>query len=521
MLDFDHYTKLKKASIVPEHIRKMFEDDGELGKVLIEMCVPTIRVAMYAATHEPQLFSDLLEKMKNAKKLAPYFHIRMDCAKLYRSLSLLGDECLGRLLSELDCSDSVFNGLRNSVIINQDSDAFEKVMRSWDGSFSQVTPICRLLYLELYLNDYFEWIIKEANRIDEITDIAQQYQEGAAFVKNSSGVITTMLKDVFNDKSDDELNNRLEKTFDDYIDDTLKLATEALKHDEVLSINYKEEFLKGVLAVDPNVEISDIEQIPESIFYKVLLIAYHFIATETSISQPAKGVIREILFAPEYETIWKQYEDSNSVDYLLEEFEPIVGIQQMPQIEEPTIEEPQPEQLSAADYNQVIPDALTTEHLDLINEFDIGKKYFARKKRDYEQPHCMLLNEGFNVMADEDKANRFERLMKLLARTRCIYPSILVMRSCAYAMTGYGFYNPFKPVPVFWNREKVDILLYICQKFYNKRGNTKTPMSKFKNPAEVFHVIKEYQEASNHSQSASKVDTSDFGKDFKAIFPEL
>ncbi len=201
--------------------------------------------------------------------------------------------------------------------------------------------------------------------------------------------------------------------------------------------------------------------------------------------------------------------------------EPIVGIQQMPQIEEPTIEEPQPEQLSAADYNQVIPDALTTEHLDLIKEFEIGKRYFARKKRDYVQPHCMLLNEGFNVMADEDKANRFERLMKLLARTRCIYPSILVMRSCAYAMTGYGFYNPFKPVPVFWNREKVDILLYICQKFYNKRGNTKTPMSKFKNPAEVFHVIKEYQEASNHSQSASKVDTSDFGKDFKAIFPEL
>jgi hypothetical protein len=520
MLDFDHYTKLKKASIVPEHIRKMFEDDGELGKVLIEMCVPTIRVAMYAATHEPQLFSDLLEKMKNAKKLAPYFHHRLGDEELYRSLSLLGDECLKCLLSELDCSESVFNGLRNSVI-HSNPDAFERVLQGWDGCFSLVTPICKLLYLEVYFNDYFDWIIKEANRIDEITDMNQQNQEGEAFVKNSSGVITSMLKDVFNDKSDDELNNRLEKTFDDYLDDTLKLAAEALKHDEVLSINYKEEFLKGVLAVDPNVEIADIEQIPESIFYKVLLIAYHFLATETSISQPAKGVIREILFAPEYETIWKQYEDSNSVDFLLEEFEPIVGIQQMPQIEEPTIEEPQPEQLSAADYNQVIPDALTTEHLDLIKEFEIGKRYFARKKRDYVQPHCMLLNEGFNVMDDEDKANRFERLMKLLARTRCIYPSILVMRSCAYAMTGYGFYNPFKPVPVFWNREKVDILLYICQKFYNKRGNTKTPISKFKNPAEVFHVIKEYQEASNHSQSASKVDTSDFGKDFKAIFPEL
>ena len=95
------------------------------------------------------------------------------------------------------------------------------------------------------------------------------------------------------------------------------------------------------------------------------------------------------------------------------------------------------------------------------------------------------------------------------------------MRSCAYAMTGYGFYNPFKPDPVFWNPERVDVLLYICQRFYNKRGDAKTPMSDFKYPAEVFHVIKEYKEVSNRSQSASKVDTDDFGKDFKEIFPKL
>lgn len=518
MLDFDHYNKLKEASIVPEHIRKMFENDGELGKVLIEMCVPAVRVAIYAATHEPLLFSDLLEKMQNAKKLAPYFHIRMDSEKLYRSLSLLGDECLGRLLSELDCSDSVFNGFRNSVIY-QDPDAFERVLQGWVGNSSQITPICRLLYLELFINDCFEGIIKESNRIDEITDPDQQAQEGEAFVRNVFDVIIMNFKEVFKDELDDELIKRLEKTLVDFRKDSLKLATETRKIDEVAYDSFKE----GVLSVNPNAKLKVIEKAPKDYFYKMLLIAYHFLATETSISQPAKGVIREILFAPEYETIWKQYEDSNSVDYLLEEFEPIVGIQQMPQIEEPTIEEPQPEQLSAADYNQVIPDALTTEHLDLIKEFEIGKRYFARKKRDYVQPHCMLLNEGFNVMADEDKANRFERLMKLLAKTRCIYPSFIVMRSCAYAMTGYGFNNPFKPVPVFWNREreKVNILLYICQKFYNKRGNAKTPMSEFKYPAEVFHVINEYQEASNRSQSASKVDTGDFGKDFKEIFPEL
>lgn len=196
---------------------------------------------------------------------------------------------------------------------------------------------------------------------------------------------------------------------------------------------------------------------------------------------------------------------------LTEQFED--SLQQKPQSE--------PEQLSPADFNQVIPDSLTTKQLKLILEFEIGKKYFTRKKRSYEQPHCTLLNEKFNKMADEDKANRFERLMKLLANERCIYPSVKVMRSCAYAMTGFGFNNPFEPVPVFWNPKKVDELFYICQRFYNKRGDAKTPMSNFKNPAEVFHVLKEYQEAPNRSQSGSKVDTDDFGKDFKKIFPEL
>ena len=176
---------------------------------------------------------------------------------------------------------------------------------------------------------------------------------------------------------------------------------------------------------------------------------------------------------------------------------------------------------TAADYNQVIPDSITTEHRDIIDEFEIGKKYFTRKKGNYSLAHCTIINEGFDAMADEDKANRFKHFIQLLARQRCIYPSKIVMRSCAYAMTGYGFYNPFTPVPVFWNPERVDVLLYICQRFYNKRGDAKTPMSDFKYPAEVFHVIKEYKEVSNRSQSASKVDTDDFGKDFKEIFPKL
>lgn len=331
MLDFDHYNKLKEASIVPDRIRKMYDDDGEFGKVLIEMCVPAVRVAIYAATHELEFFSDLLGKMKKAEKLAPYFHVRMDSEELFRSLCLLGDECLSCLLSELDCSDSVFNGLRDSVI-NQDPDAFKSVLQGWNGNFSSVTPICRLLSLELFLNDYFEEIIKEANRIDEITDLDQQNQEGVAFVRNAFGVFLRRTKVVFKDVLDDELNKRLEEIIDEILDSPHKL-------DEVAFDCYKDGFVMGVLAADPKAEIGTIEKAPESFFYKVLLIAYNVLATKTSISQDAKRVIEETLFVPEFETIWRQYKDSRSIDYLIEEVVPVEEMQQTPQIEEPATEE--------------------------------------------------------------------------------------------------------------------------------------------------------------------------------------
>ena len=336
MLDYNYYDNLRKASIVPEHIRKMFEDNSKTGKIYVEMCLPFIRVANYAVTNEPKLFSDLLKKMKNAKKLPPYFHRRMLYKELYRSLVLLGDECLTCLLSELDCSDLVLNGLHDSVI-NHDSDAFEKVMQGWDGSFSQVTPICRLLSLELFFNDAFERIVKEENRIDEITDLNQQNQEIQAFGRKVIDVFNMKAKDIFNDAFDDGSDKRLEKTFDECLDEALKFAIDSRELDEVGYDFYKKGFMLVSIVADPNVEIP--EKAPKDFFYKALLIAYGYLVTETSISRSAKRVIEETLFVPEYEAIWKQYQDLGFIDYIKEEFNLKVKTQPTPQIEEPVKEE--------------------------------------------------------------------------------------------------------------------------------------------------------------------------------------
>lgn len=515
MLNFDHYNKLKEASIVPHRIREIFGDDRGLGKVLIEMCVPAIRVAIYAATNELQLFSDLLEKMKKAKKLAPYFHVRMNDEKLFRSLSLLGVECLECLLSELDCSDAVFNGLHDSVI-NQDPDAFEKVMQGWGGSSSKVTSICRLLYLELFLNDCIERIIKESNKIDEIPDPDQQNQEGKVFARNVFDNIIMNIKEVFKDELDDELIKRLEKIPDEILDDdTPKFATDTRKLDEVVFDWYKEGCVKGVLSVDPNANIVSIEKAPENFLYKVLLIAYDFLATKTSISQPAKRVIKEILFVPEYETIWKQYEVSGSIDYLKDEITPVFETQPTPQIEEPTIEEPQPEQLSAADYNQEIPKKRTGKQKDIIRFFFIKDTYFEVDP-DESPEYCTIVNEKFKKIDKVERAMKFKAFIKLLARHSCIAPVNVVMQSCAYDFTGIGFRKPYEHVPVFWNKEKVDVLLFICTKFFKKSKN-----ADYVKAVRIFHVKEVYEDMQNPSKVAEDFNDPKFLKEFQEIFGEL
>ena len=425
MIDYNYYDNLRKASIVPEHIRKMFEDNSKTGKIYVEMYLPFIRVANYAATNEPKLFFDLLKKMKNAKKLPPYFHRRMLYKELYRSLGLLGDECLTCLLSELDCSDPVLNGLYDSVI-NHDPDAFEKVMQGWDGSFSQVTPICRLLSLELFFNDAFERIVKEENRIDEITDLNQQSQEIKAFGRKVIDVFNMKAKDIFNDAFDDGSDKRLEKTFDEYLDETLKFAIDTRELDEVGYDFNKKGFMLVSLVADPNVEIP--EKAPKDFFYKALLIAYGYLVTETSISRSAKRVIEETLFVPEYEAIWKQYKDLGFIDYFKEEFKLKVKTQPTPQIEEPAGQE------------SISTIGATTWCLP-VDFFD--KSYIDDCDINEYIPH--FLEDKINIAAvvNEKLAELklklnvvFQDFIETLAGEGCIDNDYLTKASFAHALTG-------------------------------------------------------------------------------------
>ena len=179
-----------------------------------------------------------------------------------------------------------------------------------------------------------------------------------------------------------------------------------------------------------------------------------------------------------------------------------------------------PEKEPSCVNDQIIPDLLTKEQKDMIKDFTIRETYFdGNQEDDHSQfPHCVIKNEKLNGIDAKERAKRFEALIKLLARSHCICPSNEVMKSCAFALTGIGF-KALEPKPVYWNPEKVDILLFVCQKFYNSGERSAT--TDFKTALEVFHVSENSQKLSNKSAEGSKVNDAYFGKDFNKIYPEL
>ena len=425
MLDYNYYDNLRKACIVPEHIRKMFEDHNKIGKICMEMFLPFIRVTIYAATHEPQLFSDLMEKMNNAQNLPFIFHIRVPYEELLPSLGLLGDECLMCLLSKLDCSDPVFNGLRDSII-NHDLDAFEKVMKEWGGSFSQVTPICRLLYLEVSINNFVERTIKESDRINKITDLNQQSQEFKAYVRKVFDNYDVLFKKVFNDEFCNGLNETMEKTFDEY---TQKLTIDTRNFDDLMFDMATGGFVSGVLSANPNAKLIVIEKAPKDFFYKILLNIYDILVAKrkNSISQPAKRVIEEILFVPEYETIWKQYEDSG-IDLIEDEIFSWAEVEPTPQIGEPVSQE------------SISTISDTTWHLPI----DFFDKSYLDDCDINEYIPCFLEDQLKIAAVVNDKLTDlkerlnvvFQDFIETLAGEGCIDNDYLTKASFAHALTG-------------------------------------------------------------------------------------
>ena len=208
--------------------------------------------------------------------------------------------------------------------------------------------------------------------------------------------------------------------------------------------------------------------------------------------------------------------DGRTNDSNVEDAEIIEDLQ--PHIDEPIQPEPQPKQLSAADYNQTPRRSGERIHSKEIDDFEIRPNYFIEKKKSGKpkdsDDHCTITNENFYKIDAETRAKKFEDFIKLLARTGCIDPDKTTMKSCAYAFTGIGFssYRGFHVQPVYWHTDKVDILLFICTKLFKKNKKN----TNFAKALEVFHVT-----AKNCTNRAESIIGTEFDDDFTKIFGKL
>lgn len=216
-------------------------------------------------------------------------------------------------------------------------------------------------------------------------------------------------------------------------------------------------------------------------------------------------------------------EDSQNEDGSKEGFDSVAANkkeqQSTPQIEEPASVEPQPEQLSAADYDQTPRPKFTPEQRKTIKNFYIRPNYFKDTSQKEDTPrkandHCTITNEKFYKIDAKDRAKKFKAFIKMLAMEGCIDPTNEAMQLCAYAFTGIGFKYPFQPGYAKWRQEKVDILLFICTKFFKKNNDFSV---NYDTALRAFQVTAE----GNRNARAKKIKNSRFDAEFSKLFPEL
>ncbi|MBQ1659367.1 MAG: hypothetical protein II059_05930, partial [Clostridia bacterium] len=166
MLDYSYIEELETRTVTPDYIIKKF-GGGLYCDFIFDSGIALARVICYAVANEEELFIKTLNSISKTK--APYYHKRLNYEELFNCLSLLSDDCLRILLSKLDCSDEIIYNLHQSIV-NKDLRLFQDTIIRGTINSSTITPICRLLYVNLFLGDFFEKAYKIDQELNQISD---------------------------------------------------------------------------------------------------------------------------------------------------------------------------------------------------------------------------------------------------------------------------------------------------------------------------------------------------------------
>lgn len=479
MFELDYYDNLKGAAVVPDEIKE-FLDDGSKKSFGLDILLPSIRVLLYAASNEKPFFSILYEKLTKAKNLTSFFYERLKPNDLFDCLCLLGDECLYALLSKLNCPDSVLSKL-HQTILEKKLEEFKTALEDGDINTSTITPICKLFHIRIRIDKFFIWFIEKAHRVDEIPDEEQQEKEGRRLLRSAVSNVQSFFKEIlYNDEIVMKIVPPVLDSTDFVINSAISPSEKGFDNYSVISDHgIAEGVLIALTASHPNckVEVSSKQEFFDFIF-RMALFYYYSLKEDALVSPITLDVLREIVFVPEYESIWGKYETANGIDLLsqdLDAFSEKILLneeQTAPQIGEPVKEEA--EDTPTPGKSDFIEQEPTKEegHLCPNSKYEfVPENYFDPEcvSKGYIEEHYELVDR-----VKKHGLQAFVDFINYIANEGFIENDDETKALLAYRLTGRMRPEKQKLDKIKWFKEKGEPKeLYYVIKYFSPRSKTK------------------------------------------------
>lgn len=313
MLDYNYPEELEKRTVTPDYIIKNI-GGGLYSNFFGDSGIALVRVICYAVANEEELFLKILDGISNTK--APYYKTRLNYEELFNCLSLLGDDCLRILLSKLNCSDDIICDLHQSIV-NKDLRLFQDTIIRGSINSSPITPICRLLYINIFFVGFIEKVYKIDQELKQITDKELHDKKERQAEEYVIWILLSFMRQVLTSGSSED--NQM-----------IALLPDAMEFANIIDSTTKtDDFYYNILFQELSKSLNIPKDISKEDFfvvlYKLVLIVHYVIPKELNMSSMAQNAIHKILFKPEYEYIWGKYDNiENAADTILDEMKPYI-----------------------------------------------------------------------------------------------------------------------------------------------------------------------------------------------------
>lgn len=188
--------KLKEVSKLPDWFMEMEFDneDNVLYKQTIGFWYPTIRSFCHIATHNSDLFRELISQYLGNSPSVEIINER----NIFKVLTLVGDDCANVLLSQVDGRNSTISKLLDSVN-GGDYESFSATVESNGINLNSIERVCNVLF---NINNYVDYIKGVARAIADDIDVITEDQWQEVFILLADKLIDTLKAIVNHDYRD-------------------------------------------------------------------------------------------------------------------------------------------------------------------------------------------------------------------------------------------------------------------------------------------------------------------------------